>query len=50
VQLGDRVVVLGARPSNVKRTLTFETPRGRAQASPGVVEAEQAIMEELGLT
>ena len=50
VQLGDRVVVLGSRPTNVRRTLSLPAGRGRTPAAPGVAEAEQAIMEELGLS
>ncbi len=50
VQLGDRVIVLGARPANVKRVLTLLTAKPRAPAAPGVAEAEQAIMDELGLS
>jgi ABC-type nitrate/sulfonate/bicarbonate transport system ATPase subunit len=50
VQLGDRVVVLGARPSHVRRVLDLPPGRPRAPADPGVAEAEQAIMDELGLS
>jgi ABC-type nitrate/sulfonate/bicarbonate transport system ATPase subunit len=50
VQLGDRVLVLGARPANVRRTLALPPGRPRAPATPGVAEAEQAIMDELGLS
>ena len=50
VQLGDRVVVLGARPTNVRRVLDLPLGRPRAPAAAGVAEAEQAIMEELGLS
>jgi NitT/TauT family transport system ATP-binding protein len=50
VQLGDRVVVLGARPASVRRVLELPTARPRLPASPGVAEAEQAIMDELGLS
>jgi NitT/TauT family transport system ATP-binding protein len=50
VQLGDRVVVLGARPASVRRVLALPPGRPRAPATPGVPEAEQAIMEELGLS
>jgi NitT/TauT family transport system ATP-binding protein len=49
VQLGDRVVVLGARPARVRRVLELPPGRPRLPATPGVPEAEQAIMEELGL-
>jgi NitT/TauT family transport system ATP-binding protein len=49
VQLGDRIVVLGARPANVRRVLTLPVAKPRSPATPGVAEAEQAIMDELGL-
>jgi len=50
VQLGDRVVVLGTRPASVRRVLELPAGRPRAPATPGVAEAEQAIMDELGLS
>ncbi len=50
VQLGDRVVVLGIRPTNVRKILELPTSRPRTPATPGVAEAEHTIMEELGLT
>jgi ABC-type nitrate/sulfonate/bicarbonate transport system ATPase subunit len=50
VQLGDRVVVLGARPASVRRVLALPEGRPRGPATPGVAEAEQAIMDELGLS
>ena len=49
VQLGDRVVVLGARPANVRRVLALPVGRPRSPAAAGVPEAAHAIMEELGL-
>ncbi len=49
VQLGDRVVVLGARPASVRRVLTLPAGRPRSPAAPGVAESEQAVMDELGL-
>jgi ABC-type nitrate/sulfonate/bicarbonate transport system ATPase subunit len=49
VQIADRVVVLGARPTRVRKVLALPPGRSRAPATPGVAEAEQAIMEELGL-
>jgi len=49
VQLGDRVVVLGARPTRVQRILALAMPRPRSPVAPGVAEAEQAILEEVGL-
>jgi ABC-type nitrate/sulfonate/bicarbonate transport system ATPase subunit len=50
VNIGDRVVVLGARPTAVQKILELPPGRSRLPASPGVAEAEQAIMEELGLS
>ena len=50
VQIGDRVVVLGTRPACVVRELALPPGRSRTPAAPGVAEAEQAIMEELGLS
>jgi len=50
VQIADRVVVLGIRPTSVRRVLELPPGRSRNPASLGVAEAEQAIMEELGLT
>lgn len=50
VQLGDRIVVLGSRPTKVKRILELPTPRPRSPTAPGVAEAAQTIMDELGLS
>ena len=50
VQIGDRVVVLGTRPASVRKVLELPPGRSRPPAAPGVAEAEQAIMEELGLS
>jgi len=50
VQIGDRVVVLGTRPASVRRVLALPAGRSRAPAAPGVADAEQAIMDELGLS
>jgi ABC-type nitrate/sulfonate/bicarbonate transport system ATPase subunit len=50
VQIGDRVLVLGDRPTYVRKALALPPGRSRSPASPGVAEAEQAIMEELGLS
>ncbi|MBA3500026.1 MAG: ABC transporter ATP-binding protein, partial [Deltaproteobacteria bacterium] len=50
VQLGDRVVVLGSRPANVRRVLALPPGRPRLSGVPGVADAEQTIMEELGLS
>jgi NitT/TauT family transport system ATP-binding protein len=50
VQIADRVVVLATRPTRVVRILPLPPGRSRAPATPGVAEAEQAIMDELGLS
>jgi ABC-type nitrate/sulfonate/bicarbonate transport system ATPase subunit len=50
VQLGDRVVVLAPRPSRVRRVLDLPPGKPRAPADPGVAEAEQTLMTELGLS
>jgi len=50
VQIGDRVLVLSSRPTRVRKVLDLPPGRSRSPASPGVAEAEQAIMEELGLS
>jgi NitT/TauT family transport system ATP-binding protein len=49
VQLGDRIIVLGARPARVRRILSMPAARPRGPADRGVAETEVAIMEELGL-
>jgi len=49
VQLGDRVVVLGARPANVRKHLTLPGARPRSTVDPGVPEIAKQILEELGL-
>jgi ABC-type nitrate/sulfonate/bicarbonate transport system ATPase subunit len=50
VQLGDRVVILGPRPTHVRRVIQLPPGRPRSPAAPGVPEAAQTIMDELGLT
>jgi ABC-type nitrate/sulfonate/bicarbonate transport system ATPase subunit len=50
VQLGDRVVILGPRPTSVRRVIALPPGRPRSPTAPGVSDAEQAIMEELGLS
>jgi NitT/TauT family transport system ATP-binding protein len=49
VQIADRVVVLGARPASVRRVLALPGKRSRQPADPGVADAEQTLMTELGL-
>jgi hypothetical protein len=43
------VIVLGGRPTRVQRVVPLPIPRPRTPVTPGVAEAEQAIMEEIGL-
>jgi ABC-type nitrate/sulfonate/bicarbonate transport system ATPase subunit len=50
VQLGDRVIVLAARPSKVARVLPLPPGRPRGPADPGVADAEHTVMQELGLS
>jgi ABC-type nitrate/sulfonate/bicarbonate transport system ATPase subunit len=50
VAIADRVVVLGARPASVRNVLELPVGRPRPPAAPGVAAAEQAIMDELGLS
>ena len=50
VQIADRVLVLASRPTHVRRILELPPGRSRTPASPGAAEAEQAIMDELGLS
>ena len=48
VQMGDRVVVLSARPTHVSKQLPLALARPRNPGDEGVAAAEQAIMDELG--
>lgn len=50
VQIADRVLVLASRPARVRKVLALPAGRSRSPASPGVALAEQAIMDELGLS
>jgi NitT/TauT family transport system ATP-binding protein len=50
VQLGDRVIILGPRPTHVRRVIQLPPGRPRSPAAPGIPEAAQTIMDELGLT
>jgi NitT/TauT family transport system ATP-binding protein len=50
VQLADRIVVLGPRPSTVRTVLHLPPGRPRAPTSAGVAEATQTILTELGLS
>jgi NitT/TauT family transport system ATP-binding protein len=48
-QLADRVLVLSQRPATVSRELIVEASRPRDLTNPSVLEATEAILEELGL-
>jgi len=48
-QLADRVLVLSDRPARIRRELVLDLPRPRALTHPVVMEAVQAILDELGL-
>ncbi len=50
VQLADRVIVLGDRPTRIRTTLPLPLARPRTPAAPGVAQAEQTILDELGLS
>ena len=50
VQLADRVIVLGDRPTRNRTTLPLPLARPRTPAAPGVAQAEQTILDELGLS
>jgi len=49
-QLADRVLVLSQRPATVCRQLIIDAPRPRDLTNPDVIEATEAILEELGLS
>ena len=45
-----RMIKRTARPATVRRVLTLPPGRPRAPNAPGVADAEQTILEELGLS
>ncbi len=49
IQLADRVIVLGQRPSTVAMTLAIDLPRPRDLNSPGYLQARDRILDTLGL-
>jgi NitT/TauT family transport system ATP-binding protein len=49
IQLADRVVVLGHRPSTVALTVTVELPRPRDMNSPLYLETRDRILDALGM-
>jgi NitT/TauT family transport system ATP-binding protein len=48
-QLADRVLVLSNRPSYICRELIIDAPRPRDLTDSAVIEAMNAILNELGL-
>ena len=49
VQLADRVLVLGNRPSYIHRELQINSAKPRNPTDDGVIEAARAILDEFGL-
>jgi NitT/TauT family transport system ATP-binding protein len=49
VYLGDRVVVLDAHPGRVKAEITLDLPRPRDPLSAAFVDAQRAILTQLGM-
>lgn len=50
IQLADRVVVLGQRPSTVALTVTIELPRPRDLNSPVYLQTRDRILDALGMS
>ena len=49
VQLADRVVVMSARPAQVRRIVTIDMPHPRDLSSPRYIELRDSIFAEIGL-
>ena len=49
VQLADRVVVMSARPAQVRRIVTIDIPHPRDLSSPRYIELRDSIFAEIGL-
>ena len=49
VQLADRVVVMSARPAEIRRVVTIDIPHPRDLSSPRYIELRDGIFEEIGL-
>jgi len=49
VQLADRVVVMTARPAQIRRIVEIDIPHPRDLSSPRYIELRDSIFEEIGL-
>jgi ABC-type nitrate/sulfonate/bicarbonate transport system ATPase subunit len=49
IQLADRVVVMSARPAEVRRVVEVDLPRPRDLSSRRYIELRDSIFDELGL-
>lgn len=49
VQLADRIIVMSARPAQVRRVVTIDIPHPRDLSSPRYLELRDSIFNELGL-
>jgi len=49
VQLADRVVVMSARPANIRKIVDIDIPRPRDISSPRYLELRDGILAEIGL-
>ena len=49
VQLADRVVVISARPAEIRRVVEIDIPHPRDLSAPRYIELRDGIFEEIGL-